>query len=177
MLLRQPTGLVGRGDALSAVALSLHGRDESIPAPREGLDESRCFRGVRERFAQALDRRVHPLLEVDEGVARPQPLAQFFPGDELAGPFQQALEHPERLVLETHAHARPTQFAGAHVQLEHAEPDHARRLCGGCFHRISPSPRDVTQEEASVAQARAKPGQRSAQVIATRMLIGSARGP
>ena len=69
------------------------GRDEPIAAPRECLDEARVIRGVGQRFAQPLDGGVHPVVEVDERVVRPEPLPQLVASDQLAGAFQQALEN------------------------------------------------------------------------------------
>ena len=95
------------------------------------------IRGVGQGFTEPLDGGVHPVVEVDERVVRPEPPPQLVASDHLAWPFQQALEELERLLLEVHPHPRPSQVAGAHVQLEHAEPKHGRRRCRGGFHRTS----------------------------------------
>jgi hypothetical protein len=56
---------------------------------RQSLDEARIIGRIPQRLAQLLDRRVDAVLELDEGVGRPQRLLQFFAGDNLAVTPQQ----------------------------------------------------------------------------------------
>lgn len=97
--------------------------DETVAAAGERFDEARRFRRIAKRLAHFLDRGVEPVLEIDERVGFPQPFAELFAGDDLAGAREQRLEHLTRLLLQPHAAALVEEFPGAHVELEPVEPD------------------------------------------------------
>jgi hypothetical protein len=78
----------------------LNGCDEAIPCARQRFDIAGILGGVAESNAETIRRCVEPLLEIDEDVGRPQALPQFFPGYELAWPFEQGLEHLKRFALQ-----------------------------------------------------------------------------
>ena len=89
------------------------------------LHEPRMLGVVAERGAQALDRRVQPVLEVDERAVRPQPLPELVAGQHLAGPLEQHGQQLERLVLQAEAHAVLAQLARAEIELESSESESA----------------------------------------------------
>jgi len=55
--------------------------------PRNCLDEVRVGRRVFQDLADLVDRRREAVVEVDEGVVRPETLLQFVPQDDFARPF------------------------------------------------------------------------------------------
>src|SRR6185503_17082517 len=109
-----------------------HAPDEPIPTPRDRLDERRLVRIVAKRGAQALDRGVQAVLEVDERALGPETLTQLVTGDDLAGPLEHEPEDLERLLLQAHPRAavsrnavaaflEAAQFTRPHVELEVSE--------------------------------------------------------
>ena len=88
-----------------------------ITSPRNGLDEARILRRIAERFANLVDRLVDAVIEVDDDLA-PDFLAQFLPGYQLAGLFEQHGQDLKRLLLQPDAPAALRQFAGSKIDLE-----------------------------------------------------------
>ena len=56
------------------------------------------------------------MVEVDEGVGRPETIANLVAGDDFAGFFEQQGEDLERLVLQLDAEAVLAKFTGAQVE-------------------------------------------------------------
>ena len=79
-----------------AVGLDRH--EQSIAATWNGLDESRRGRRIVQRLTQSADRRVQPVVEVDERPVGPEPAPEVFATDHLAGPFEQSVQEGQRLV-------------------------------------------------------------------------------
>jgi hypothetical protein len=68
--------------------------DEPVALSEDGVDELRPIGGVAEPIAQTTDGAVQPVLGIDQGVIRPQPLAEFVASDEAAS----ALQHNARRI-------------------------------------------------------------------------------
>ena len=66
------------------------------------------------------------MVEIDEGVGRPELLLQLLPGDHIAGTLQQHGQNLEGLLLEFDPQPVPAQLAGVQVGLKGAEADHLR---------------------------------------------------
>ena len=66
--------------------------DESVTASRDGLNQVRAFRGVAQYFPKTVDGFFERQLVVDEGVVRPEALAEDLARDDFLRPFQQSLE-------------------------------------------------------------------------------------
>jgi hypothetical protein len=67
------------------------------------------------------------VLEVHEGVRRPELQPQLVAGDQLAGMRQQGGQQLQGLALHVDLLAGPPQLAGAEIQLEIAKPHGAVR--------------------------------------------------
>jgi len=67
----------------------LDGRDESIAASRDRLDEARRCRRIAERLAKMFHARIQAVLEVDVGVFGPELAAEVVARDEDAARFDQ----------------------------------------------------------------------------------------
>jgi len=102
---------------------SIDGYEKAVAATRESFDEARIFCGITQCAAQALDGGIQAVVEVHEGVRRPQLAAQLFPGDHLAGPFKKECQELERLVLELDFRAVSAEFTGTKVGFEDPEAD------------------------------------------------------
>ena len=76
------------------------GKDESIADARHGFDEARRLGGITERFPEAGNRVVQPMVEVEVGGRGPQPLAQFLAGDDLARALEERDQYLEGLLLQ-----------------------------------------------------------------------------
>ena len=98
-------------------------RDEAVAELRHRLDEPRRLGGVSQRGAQPADRRVEPVLDVDEVLPGPQGGAEVLAGDHPAGLREQLAESEERLLLEPYPAAAAQQLVAAQVDLELPEPD------------------------------------------------------
>jgi len=61
-------------------------------------------------------------------VPRRRRFAQLVTRDDVALPFDEQQEQPERLLLQPDARPAFAQFTRARVRLEHAEPKNARSL-------------------------------------------------
>ena len=68
---------------------SVDSRDEAVPSTGSGFYEPRDLGRIAQRVTQTLHRRVQAVLEVDERIRRPKPLAQLFARDQFAGALQQ----------------------------------------------------------------------------------------
>jgi hypothetical protein len=85
---------------------ALDRRDETIPAARQRFDEPRGVSRVAEGIAQPFDRGVQTVLEIDEGLPRPETGAQLLACNELSGLFKQDCEDLKRLLLKREPHTR-----------------------------------------------------------------------
>src|SRR6266702_2465916 len=90
---------------------------------RQGLDIVGRFRGVAKRLPQSLDCIVNTVIEVYEGVGRPNILPQFLAGDDFARALQENLQNLEWLFLQPDLDSLPAQFSGIFIQLKSPEAD------------------------------------------------------
>src|SRR6266849_60734 len=60
------------------------GSDETIATAGESFDETGTVGGITESVAEAFDSGIEAMIEVDEGVGRPELALQFFAGNKLA---------------------------------------------------------------------------------------------
>jgi hypothetical protein len=67
----------------------LNRRNEPVSLPRHSFDKPRVSRFVSKHLPDLLDRGIQAVIELDEGVVRPEALLQLLPRPELRGPFQQ----------------------------------------------------------------------------------------
>src|SRR5262249_26494982 len=107
---------------------------------RNRLDEARVSRRIAERFAQALDRCVQAVLEVDEGVVRPQARAQLVAGHDGPRRLQEANQDATRLLLKRDGCAVPMNVAGPEVGSEFAEADDKGRFGRSKMHERTSTP-------------------------------------
>ena len=70
---------------MTCLRIGLHRRDESVSAPRQGLDVPRTRRRISQGLPQFVHGRVQAVVEVHEGVGRPQFLAHLLACDHVAG--------------------------------------------------------------------------------------------
>jgi hypothetical protein len=64
---------------------------------------------------------VEPVVEIDEGLGRPQPLPDFFPRDELTRMLQEHVKSLEGLARKTHVCPIASELARTQVRLELTE--------------------------------------------------------
>ncbi len=84
-----------------------HASDEPVATTRYRLDKRRLVCVVAQRRAQAFDRGVQAVFEIDEGALGPETLAQLVACDHLTGPLEHQPENLERLLLQSHADTVP----------------------------------------------------------------------
>ena len=95
----------------------LHGGDKTVAAARKRFDEARILVRITQGAAERLDRCVYAVLEINEGVRRPQASLQFFACEQLAGLFQQEGENLEGPARQTNLSTVLAELAGAQVNM------------------------------------------------------------
>lgn len=58
---------------------------ETVPTAWQGFDETRIVGRIAQSFAQLVDRGIQTIVEINEGILRPDLLTQFFTRDHFAG--------------------------------------------------------------------------------------------
>ena len=106
--------------------LPLHFADKTISAAGQSFNEAGIAGRVAQRFSDLVHRRVQAVIEVNEGVSRPELFAEFLASHDSAGAFQQNSEHCERLFLDSEACAVLAKFARDQVRLKHTEARNSR---------------------------------------------------
>jgi hypothetical protein len=76
-----------------------HGNQETVANLGHGPDELGIFDGISQRLSQLFHGRVDPMLEVNEGIVRPQCDTQLLASNDSPFAFQQQPENLERLLL------------------------------------------------------------------------------
>ena len=72
------------------------------------------------------------MLEIDEGVLRPEAVAEVFAVHDFAGSLEENGQNFDGLAVEVQLLAEFKEFAGGGVQLERAEANFATSLNGHC---------------------------------------------
>jgi hypothetical protein len=96
---------------------AFHGGDETVAAARQGFDETRVLMRIAESAAERLDRCIHAMLEIDEGVGGPEAGLQLFSGEQLAGLFEKQGENLEGTAGEMDLRTVFAQLAGTEINL------------------------------------------------------------
>ena len=116
-------------------------RDEAISTPCQGFDEPWIVGRIAQRLAQFRHGGIHAVVEVHEGILRPQLLLQFLARHDLARMLQQHLEHLKGLLLQPDLEAALAQFACAQVNFKNPEAHEVkgwgRALHGGAILRLA----------------------------------------
>src|SRR5664279_3331329 len=104
----------------------LRGNQESISPASDSFDVSRLSGGVAKRPAKRRDRDVNAVIEIDDGVVRPELLLNLFAGGHLPAPFNQDSQDPKRLFLKQDLATgcipiQRTQLPGFQIELERSE--------------------------------------------------------
>src|SRR5437016_3420947 len=102
------------------------GSDEAVAKFRHRLDEMGNLSRISENFAQTIDDGIETGVEIHKGVGRPYGAAEFFAGDQVAGPFEEFEQHYEKLLLDFDADTAFTQFVCAGIKLKCAKAVHGR---------------------------------------------------
>ena len=100
----------------------MDGRDESVAAPGQGLDETRRIGGIAQRRSDLRDAKVEAAFEVDERAVVPDLLPQIVAGDDLARMSEEDGQNARRLRLQANRHALAAEQTRGGIELEKAEP-------------------------------------------------------
>ena len=106
-------------------------RNPAITSSPYRLNEARIFGRIRQRLAQLADGGIDAVIEVYEGVRRPERLAKLFARHYLPVPVEKEGQDLKRAILELHLEPAPAQFAPGQVNLENSECDYPLRF--ECF--------------------------------------------
>lgn len=113
-----------------------HGLDrphEAIAAAWDSFDVTRGIGVVAEDVAKFFDGRIQGVVEIDESVLRPDPLAELLASDQSARLFKKGHENLERLLLAMKADTGLAKDAARKVQFKGGKTNHG--IVGiGCTH-------------------------------------------
>jgi len=101
--------------------------DETISAAGQGLNVFGVLRGIAQHFANPGDGIVQAVVEIDEGVSRPELTPQLLASDEAASTLQQNPKNLDGLTLQAQLHATFPQLSRLEIQFERVETQDARR--------------------------------------------------
>src|ERR1700676_5578754 len=93
-----------RSELISIAVGGIDGSEETISPARHGFDEPGILRRISKGVPQAANGGVQAVIEIDEGIRRPEPLAQLLAGHDFAGLLQKLREYLERLLLQLDPH-------------------------------------------------------------------------
>ncbi len=97
-------------------------RNEPISSSRNSLDKRRFLGRVAERLTRLSYGRVQTVLEIDERIGLPQPLAQFLASHDLTSPLDERKEDLTRVFLQANGSAIAVQLPVGSIQLEPSKP-------------------------------------------------------
>src|ERR1700687_2210750 len=104
----------------------LHERsNEAIPSSSKRLNEDGRLSRFAERITQPFDSGIQTMIEVDEGVRRPELAAQFLSGNHFSRSFKQRRQNLQRLFLELYSLSPLAQFPGVEIDLERTDTDNS----------------------------------------------------
>jgi hypothetical protein len=95
--------------------------NETIATSSERLDEHWSVRRFAQRIAQPLDGGIQAMIEVNEGILRPEFAAQFFSGNDFSRAFKQSGQHLQRLFLELYLLSPLAELSGLKINLKRSE--------------------------------------------------------
>ena len=99
--------------------------NEAIPSSSQRLNEDGRVRRFAQRIAQPLDGGIQAVIEVNEGVRRPESAAQFLSGNHFPRSFKQRCQYLKGLFLELYLLSPLAQFPGLEIHLERTETDNS----------------------------------------------------
>jgi hypothetical protein len=114
-------GLLRSGGRAVAHADAFNGRNETIAAASQGLNESGTGRSVSQGFADAIDRGIHAVFVIDECSIGPQLAGYLLACEELTWAVHEQQEHLEWLRIQLDAEALPAKLARVSVCFECSE--------------------------------------------------------
>jgi hypothetical protein len=90
-------------------------REETVAAPSNGFHKAGTLGGVAEGLTDFTDRSVEPVVEIHEGVRRPEFFLKFLASHNLAGVLKQHRQELNGLFLKANSQVVLAQFAGAKI--------------------------------------------------------------
>src|SRR5215472_970802 len=102
--------------------------DKAVTAAGQSFNVARRVCRISEDFAQAGDRVMQAVIEVDKRIPVPDLRAQFFAGDEVACAAHEGLQHKQRLTLQPQPNSLLPQLESMRVELEIVEAQNASGL-------------------------------------------------
>jgi hypothetical protein len=88
-----------------------NGSDEAIAFSGYGFDVERLVGRIAQSFPELHNRSIQAVIEIDEGIGRPEMLAQLFARDHLPGVFEQQEQNTRRLFAQLNKGAVAPQFS------------------------------------------------------------------
>src|SRR5260370_1360182 len=95
---------------------------EPVAATRQGFHKAGTLRGIAQGFAQPVDDGIEAVVDVHEGIRRPQLLPELVPGDDFTCVLQETCQYLKRMLLELDMHPLLAQLPSVKVGLESSKP-------------------------------------------------------
>jgi hypothetical protein len=109
-----------------------HGRQETVSTARHSLYKRGILGGISQGVPEAPDGGIQAVVEVDIGIGRPEAVAQFFPGDDLARTVQQFGEYLKRLLLQLDLGPTAAELTRAQIEFKNSETAPRRIIVAVC---------------------------------------------
>jgi hypothetical protein len=138
-----------RGQLSLASLISIrpaNGRKEPVATARHSLYKRGILSGISQGIAQAPDRGIQAVVEVDIGIGRPEAVAQFLPSNDLAGAVQKFGEYLKRLLLQLDLGPIPAELSCVQIEFKNSEPTGRRGSVAVC----APHSRQVQHSDGSI---------------------------
>src|SRR5438105_4913127 len=108
----------------------MDGTYKAVTGARESLDISGMIGRVAQCQAKTVDGGIDAALEIDEGILRPKPAAQFIARNHVAWILEQRTKHLPGLGLKADTNALLAQLSGLQIHLKRSELDELRHVSG-----------------------------------------------
>jgi hypothetical protein len=96
-------------------------RDKAVSTAGQGFDEAWVRGGIPQRLANLVHRSIQAMIEIDEGIGRPDCFAQVVARDDLTCVLQERGQDLKRLFLQPDASPILAQLSGGQVRLKNAK--------------------------------------------------------
>src|ERR1700752_64791 len=129
---RHDRGQLSCASVVSIRGTGTHGRQEPVSTACDSLYKRWILGGITQGIAQTPDGSIQAMVEIHIGIGRPEAVAQFLPGDDLARTVQQLCEYLKRLLLQLDLGPITAELSSAQIELKNSETARRRVLVAVC---------------------------------------------
>lgn len=105
------------------IGTATHRRNKAIPNPRNRLDIARRIRQIAQRVAKFLHRFIQAMIEINEHILRPQPLAKLLARNYFSRALQQHRQQLNRLLRQPDSCPALAKLTRSHIEFKKTEAE------------------------------------------------------